>query len=102
MYQENAGPRPTNQVPPESELVQEIITNAPGNWIVLPAEVGLYTYYFDGDHRITPDSPWQNGKGIVVKRTKFNNGNLYELGFEDQVSLDDYNDLEIQVAFIQP
>jgi len=102
VFQENAGPRPTNQLPPESQLVEAIETNTVGDWVLLPPVAGTYTYYFDGDHRITPDAPWQNGRGLVVQRTRFSNGNLFELGFEDQVSLDDYNDLQIQVAFIQP
>lgn len=102
VYLENAAPLPQNQLPPDSALVQELTSNTPTDWFTLPVQTGIYTYYFDGDHRTTPNSPWANGRGIVVKRTKFRNGNLYELGFEDQVSLDDYNDLIIQVAFLQP
>lgn len=102
MYQENAGPRPPNQLPPESELRHEITTNAPTGWFLVPTETGILTYYFDGDHRTTPDSPWTNAFGLKVTRTRFANGNLYQLGFEDQDTLDDYNDLEIAVVMIQP
>lgn len=102
VFVENASPRPQNQLPPESALRQEITTNAPTGWFVFPSETGIFTYYFDGDHRTTPNSPWENAFGLKVKRTRFSNGNLYELGFEDQASLDDYNDLELQVAIVQP
>ncbi len=52
--------------------------------------------------RPTPDSDWLNGRGIVVKRTRYENGNLFQLGFEDKVILDDFNDLIVEVAIIQP
>jgi hypothetical protein len=102
VYQENAGPRPTNQLPPESQLLQTISTNTPTGWVRLPIEQGVFSYYFDGDNRPFPNSDWENGEGIVVKRTRYENGNLFQLGFEDQVSLDDFNDLVLEVAIIQP
>jgi len=102
VYQENAGPRPTNQLPPDTELKQTITTNAPTGWIAFPVEQGTFSYYFDGDNKPTPDSEWLNGKGIVVKRTRYSNGNLFQLGFEDKVTLDDFNDLILEVAIIQP
>jgi hypothetical protein len=102
VFAENAGPRPTNQLPPESALVQTITTNEPTGWFKLPPEQDVFSYYFDGDHRRTPNAPWENSTGIVVKRTRYENGNLFQLGFEDQVSLDDFNDIEIEVAIIQP
>jgi hypothetical protein len=102
VYQENAGPRPTNQLPPESELRQEITTNAPTGWFVFPAEADVFTYYFDGDNRITPSSPWRDAFGVKVKRTRYGNGNRFQIGIEDQATLDDYNDLELEVVIIQP
>ncbi|NJL44901.1 MAG: hypothetical protein HC922_02395 [Leptolyngbyaceae cyanobacterium SM2_3_12] len=102
VYQENAEPRPINQLPPDSELKHEITTNAPTGWFLMPAETGIFTYYFDGDHRTTAGSPWENAFGLKVTRTRFSNGNLYELGFEDKETLDDYNDLELQVVILQP
>jgi hypothetical protein len=102
VYQENAAPRPINQLPPESELRREITTNAPTGWFLMPTETGVFTYYFDGDNRLTPSSPWRNAFGVRVKRTRFTNGNLYQVGFEDQETLDDYNDLELEIAIIQP
>jgi hypothetical protein len=102
VFKENANPRPLNQLPPDSELQQAITTNNPTGWFVFPAEQGIFSYYFDGDNRPTPDSPWQNGRGIVVKRTRYENGNLFELGFEDKITLDDFNDLIVEVAVIQP
>jgi hypothetical protein len=41
VYQENAGPRPTNQLPPESQLLQTISTNTPTGWVRLPIEQGF-------------------------------------------------------------
>jgi hypothetical protein len=102
VFKENAGPRPQDQLPPISELRQELTSNTPTGWFVFPAETGIITYYFDGDHRTSSGSPWENAFGLKVTRTRFANGNLYELGFEDQASLDDYNDLEVQVVIIQP
>ncbi len=102
VYQENAGPRPINQLPPETELRQTIQTNNPTEWFVFPPEQDIFSYYFDGDNRPTPGSDWQNGRGLVVKRTRYENGNLFELGFEDKVILDDFNDLIVEVAIIQP
>ncbi|NJL47832.1 MAG: hypothetical protein HC929_10550 [Leptolyngbyaceae cyanobacterium SM2_5_2] len=102
VFKENARPRPQNQLPPTSELRQELTTNTPTSWFVFPAETGIITYYFDGDHRTSPNGPWEDAFGLKVTRTRFANGNLYKLGFEDQASLDDYNDLEVQVAILQP
>jgi hypothetical protein len=102
VFQENAGPRPMNQLPPETELRQTILTNQPTGWFVFPTEEDIFSYYFDGDNRPTPASDWLNGRGIVVKRIRYENGNLFQLGFEDQVSLDDFNDLIVEVAIIQP
>lgn len=102
VFKENAGPRPTNQLPPESELQQTIQTNSSTGWFTFPVEQDIFSYYFDGDNRPTPGSDWLNGKGIVVKRTRYQNGNLFELGFEDKVILDDFNDIIVEVAIIQP
>ncbi|XGB41470.1 MAG: hypothetical protein LVS60_14435 [Nodosilinea sp. LVE1205-7] len=100
VYQENAGPRPSNQVPPEVNLRQELTPNTPSGWLVLPPATGIVTYYFDGDHRSSSTGTWESGRGIKVKQANFEYGSLYELGFEDQISLDDYNDLVVQVAVI--
>lgn len=102
VYQENAGPRPINQLPPESELRQELTSNTPTGWFSLPPESGVFTYYFDGDNRLTASSPWRDAFGVKVKRTRFTNANRFDIAFEDQESLDDFNDLEIQVVIIQP
>jgi hypothetical protein len=102
VYMENANPRPTNQLPPESELRQTIQTNNPTGWFAFPPQQDIFSYYFDGDNRPTPDSAWQNGEGIVVKRIRYENGNLFQLGFEDKVILDDFNDIIVEVAVLQP
>lgn len=102
VYQENAGPRPQNQLPPDSARRQELISNEPTSWFMFPAETGILTYYFDGDHRVGASQSWENAFGLKVRRTRYANGNLYELGFEDREDLDDFNDLEIQVVILQP
>ena len=101
VYQEQASPRPQNQLPPDAALSHELTSNTPPGWFVLPTIQGVATYYFDGDHRIDGQGPWDSGRGVMVKQARFSNGDLYELGFEDQISLDDYNDLEIQVAVVR-
>jgi hypothetical protein len=102
VYQENAAPRPQDQLPPESARKQELLSNTPTGWFVLPAEQGVFSYYFDSDHRTGAGGTWQNAFGAKVKRTRFANGNRFELAFEDQASLDDFNDLEIEVVILQP
>ncbi|PSR12680.1 hypothetical protein C8255_26285 [filamentous cyanobacterium CCP3] len=102
VYQENAAPRPINQLPPESELRQEVTNNDPTRWYSFPPEAGVFTYYFDGDNRLTARSPWRDAFGVRVKRTRYANGNRYDIAFEDQNSLDDFNDLKLEVVIIQP
>lgn len=100
VYRESAPPRAENTLPPESELVQEIISNTPTGWYVLGPERGTFSYYFAGDHRRGRGS-WENDEGITVVQTTYENGTLYRIGFEDRVILDDYNDLILEVALIQ-
>ncbi|PZU95245.1 MAG: hypothetical protein DCF32_22525 [Leptolyngbya sp.] len=102
VYQENAGPRPINQLPPESELKEEITNNDPTRWYRFAPEADVFTYYFDGDNRLTARSPWRDAFGVKVRRTRYTNGNRYEVAFEDQDSLDDFNDLRIEVVILQP
>lgn len=102
VYRESAGPRPQNELPPDSTRQQELSSNAPTGWFRFPAETGVLTYYFDGDHRSRGGQAWEDAFGLQVRRTRFANGNLYDLGFEDQDSLDDFNDLELQVVILQP
>lgn len=100
VYKEAAPPRAENTLPPESELVHEIISNSPTGWFVLGPERGTFSYYFDGDHRYG-GSGWENDEGITVTQIAYENGTLYRIGFEDRVVLDDYNDLILEVALIQ-
>lgn len=102
VYRENAGPRPQNELPPDSARQQELLSNTPTGWFMFPAETGVFTYYFDGDHRSRTGAGWDDAFGLKVRRVRYGNGNLYDLGFEDQDSLDDFNDLELQVVILQP
>jgi hypothetical protein len=102
VYRENAGPRSQNELPPDSARQQEISSNTPTGWFRFPAGSGVFTYYFDGDHRSGGGQTWEDAFGLKVRRTRFANGNLYDLGFEDQEGLDDFNDLELQVVILQP
>jgi hypothetical protein len=102
VYQENAGPRPIDQLPPESELQREQTSNAATRWVAFPPETGIFTYYFDGDNRTAANSPWRDAFGVKVKRTRYTNGNRFQVTFEDQETLNDYNDLELEVVMIQP
>lgn len=99
VYQENAQPRPNDTLPPVSTLVHELMTNAPTGWYALGGERGTYTYYIDGDHRNGDD--WGNDEGVRVVRARYENGVLFRIYYEDVPSLDDYNDLIVEVAFIQ-
>ncbi|MBD0334439.1 MAG: hypothetical protein ICV62_03025 [Cyanobacteria bacterium Co-bin13] len=99
VYRENAGPRLDNSLPPSASLVQEIITSAPTGWYALNAERGRYTYYIDGDHR--QGSGWENDEGVQVTRVRHENGLFFQIRFEDIPQLDDYDDLIVEVAFIQ-
>ncbi|MEA5447866.1 hypothetical protein VB780_04745 [Leptolyngbya sp. CCNP1308] len=101
VYQENAGPRPMNQLPPESELKEEITNNNATRWFRFGSEADVFTYYFDGDNRLTAGSPWRDAFGVKVKRTRYANGNRYEVAFEDQNSLDDFDDLKLEVVILQ-
>ncbi|MFQ4137485.1 hypothetical protein PGN35_014305 [Nodosilinea sp. PGN35] len=102
VYQENAGPRPFNQLPPPDQLIREITSNNASRWFVFPREAGGVTYYFDGDNRLNANSPWRDAFGVKVKRTRYANGNRYEIAFEDHDSLDDFNDLKLEVVMLQP
>ncbi|HSM84271.1 MAG TPA: hypothetical protein VLS96_21455 [Nodosilinea sp.] len=102
VYQENAGPRPINQLPPESELRQELTSNDRTRWVLMPREADLFTYYFDGDNRLSARSPWRDAYGVKIKRTRYTNGNRYQISFEDQDSLDDFDDLQLEVVMLQP
>lgn len=102
VYQENADPRPQNQLPPASARLQELISNTPTGWFQLPVEMGVFTYYFDGDHRGRGGQGWDDAFGLRVQRTRYANGNRYDLGFEDLEILDDFDDLEVQVVILQP
>lgn len=100
VYKEQAPPRPIDEIPPISELVLELEDNQPSDWYFLGTESVFYTYYFDGDNRPPGFVNWDNAKAVRGKRTAYANGDLYEISFEDLNTLDDYNDLEVEVVLI--
>lgn len=100
VYTENARPRPQNELPPESNRVHDLLTNEPTGWYLLDIQRGPYTYYFDGDHRRFRNAPWRDALGTVAVRTDYTNGSLYQIQFEDIPELDDYDDLQIEVAVV--
>ena len=100
VYKENAPPRAQNMLPPANKIVQELTSNQLTTWYVLGPETGNVTYYIDGDHRTGWDKAWEDDRGVVMTKTIYENGEFYHIGFEDRVVLDDYNDLEIEVAVI--
>ncbi|HEY9762159.1 MAG TPA: hypothetical protein V6D07_06510 [Trichocoleus sp.] len=101
VYQENLMPRPMNTLPPATALVQEVRSNTPTGWYALNSEQGVSTYYIDGDHRTRRSDLWENDDGVRVQRARYENGILYRIQFEDIPKLDDYDDLVVEVAFIQ-
>lgn len=101
VYKENLLPRPLNTLPPTTALAQELRTNTPTGWYALNGEQGIFTYYIDGDHRTRRSDLWENDDGVRVQRSRYENGIFYRIQFEDIPKLDDYDDLIIEVAFIQ-
>ncbi|MEM0978972.1 MAG: hypothetical protein AAGH78_01725 [Cyanobacteria bacterium P01_H01_bin.58] len=100
VYKEQAPPREPNMLPPESELIYEIADNNPSDWFFLGFESEFYTYYFDGDNRFGNDLDWDHSKAVRARKTTYRNGDLYDISFEDLNTLDDYNDLEIEVVLV--
>jgi hypothetical protein len=100
VYKENAGPRFDNILPPISTLVHSLLGNRPTGWYNLGSEIGTFSYYIDGDHRKAPNAPWEDNEGVRMRQTSYENGELFDISFEDIVDLDDYNDLEVEVVII--
>jgi hypothetical protein len=101
VYKEQAPPRPINELPPPSEQVLERIGNQSSDWVYLGFESEFFTYYFDGDHWSPPTGDWEEAYGVRARKRIYDNGDLYEILFEDQYRLDDYNDLEIEVVLVR-
>lgn len=100
VYEEDALPRATNVLPPRSQLAHEIEGNRSSDWYFMGFKSGFHTYYFDGDNRPNSFFSWDNAKAVRAQKTIFSNGDLYEISFEDLNTLDDYNDLEIEVVLV--
>ncbi len=100
VYKEQAPPREPNTLPPASTLMYELASNEPSQWYFLGFESEFFTYYFDGDNRSSPAMEWANSKAVRAQKTSYRNGDLYAISFEDLNTLDDYNDLEIEVVLI--
>ncbi|WP_008315920.1 hypothetical protein [Leptolyngbya sp. PCC 6406] len=101
VFKENAPPRPINELPPPSQQVDEIYSNEATGWRYLGFESRFFTYYFAGDHRRPDNGGWSLAYGAEAYRAVYENGDLYDIRFEDQTALDDYNDLEIEVIMIR-
>lgn len=101
VYKEQAPPRLPDKLPPTSEIVFEMESNTISNWVYLGTESEFFTYYFDGDNRPDGTVGWDHSKAVRVRKTIYNNGDLYEISFEDLNTLDDYNDLEIEVVLVR-
>ncbi|HEY9887181.1 MAG TPA: hypothetical protein V6D02_02205 [Candidatus Obscuribacterales bacterium] len=101
VYKEQAPPREPDTLPPPSELVYEQADNIASEWVFLGTEDSFFTYYFDGDNRPNDSSSWGHAEAVRVSKTIYTNGDLYEISFEDLNTLDDYNDLEIEVLLVR-
>lgn len=101
VYKEQALPRSPDTLPPRSELMHEIEGNQTTDWVFLGSERAFHTYYFDGDNRPISGAIWDNSKAVRTTATSYRNGDLYEIRFEDLNTLDDYNDLEVEVVLIR-
>lgn len=100
VYKEQDLPRPPDTLPPSSELIYEIEGNRASDWISLGFEDEFYTYYFDGDNRPFGRPGWDHSKAVRAQKEIYNNGDLYRVSFEDLNTLDDYNDLEVEVVLV--
>jgi len=101
VYKEQAPPRSPDMLPPISTLVYEVENNNPTQWYFLGTESGFFTYYFEGDNRLTAPLDFENAHAVRVQKSIYNNGDRYEISFEDITELDDYDDLEIEVVLIR-
>lgn len=100
VYKEQALPRTPDTLPPSSQLIYEMEGNRSSDWFFLGSESEFHTYYFDGDNRPFGAGTWDHAKAVRAKATTYSNGDLYEISFEDLNTLDDYNDLEIEVVLL--
>jgi len=101
VYKEQAPPRSPEMLPPRSTMVYEIDNNNPSQWFYLGSEAGFFTYYFEGDNRLIGTSDFDNAHAVRVQKSIYNNGDRYQISFEDISELDDYDDLEIEVVLIR-
>ncbi|RZM77759.1 hypothetical protein [Leptolyngbya iicbica] len=101
VYKEQAAPRSPDMLPPLSTLVYEIDNNDPSQWFYLGSESGFFTYYFEGDNRLIGAPDFENAHAVRVQKSIYNNGDYYQISFEDISELDDYDDLEIEVILIR-
>ena len=101
VYKEPAPPRPIDELPPSDRQVDEIFSNRGTGWRYLGFEGEFFTYYFEGDHRRLGADTWDNAYATRASKTVYENGDRYEILFEDQASLDDYNDLEVEVVMLR-
>ena len=101
VYKEEAPPRPIDELPPPDFQVDEIYTNRGTSWRYLGFESDFFTYYFESDHRRPGRTDWGDAFATQAQKIVYENGDRYEILFEDQESLDDYNDLMVEVLIIR-
>ena len=101
VYKEQAPPRSPDMLPPLSTMVYEVENNSPSQWFYLGSEAGFFTYYFEGDNRLIGATAFDNAYAVRVQKSIYNNGDHYQISFEDISELDDYDDLEIEVVLIR-
>lgn len=101
VYKEQAPPRPIDELPPPTFQVDEIYSNRGTGWRYLGFEGDFFTYYFEGDHRRLGSADWGDAFAARARKVVYENGDRYEIFFEDQQSLDDYNDLMVEVVMLR-
>ncbi len=101
VYKEQAAPRSPTMLPPSQTIAYELASNQSTEWVSLGTERAFFTYYFEGDNRLIGDPNWHNATAVSVRKSVYNNGDRYEINFEDIELLDDFDDLIVEVVLVR-
>ena len=101
VYKEQAAPRSPTMLPPAATVVYEMASNRTTEWVSLGTESAFFTYYFEGDNRLLGTVDWHNAEAVSVRKSVYNNGDRYEINFEDIDLLDDFDDLRVEVVLVR-